>query len=95
MISVKSLVPIWPGLFFHGYYYYKCIYECRSPPEVALYATTLWYIVRLFFDGFKSKADYAAYKEAVEEPLARFKFNTAMIADFKENLMPEISSLIG
>ena len=44
---------------------------------------------------FKSKADYAAYKEAVEEPLAKFKFNTAMIADFKENLMPEISSLIG
>lgn len=44
---------------------------------------------------FKSKANYAAYKEAVEEPLAKFKFNTAMIADFKENLMPEISSLIG
>lgn len=43
---------------------------------------------------FKSKADYAAYKEAVEELLAKFKFNTAMIADFIENLMPEIASLM-
>jgi type I restriction enzyme R subunit len=41
----------------------------------------------------KEKADYAAYKEATEEPVKKFKFFSAMIKDFKENLMPEIAPL--
>ncbi|MCR5322158.1 MAG: HsdR family type I site-specific deoxyribonuclease [Lachnospiraceae bacterium] len=42
----------------------------------------------------KEKADYAAYKNATEDPMPKFKFNGAMIRDFKENLMPEIEPLI-
>ncbi|MGM9885534.1 type I restriction endonuclease subunit R [Streptococcus hyointestinalis] len=41
----------------------------------------------------KEKADYAAYKEATEEPVKKFKFFSAMIKDFKEDLMPEIAPL--
>jgi type I restriction enzyme R subunit len=41
----------------------------------------------------KEKADYAAYKEATEEPVKKFKFFSAMIKDFKEELMPEIAPL--
>lgn len=41
----------------------------------------------------KEKANYAAYKEAIEEPVKKFKFFSAMIKDFKEVLMPEIAPL--
>lgn len=41
----------------------------------------------------KEKANYAAYKEATEEPVKKFKFFSAMIKDFKEDLMPEITPL--
>ena len=41
----------------------------------------------------KEKANYAAYKEATEEPVKKFKFFSAMIKDFKEVLMPEIAPL--
>lgn len=41
----------------------------------------------------KEKANYAAYKEATEEPVKKFKFFSAMIKDFKEVLMPEIALL--
>lgn len=41
----------------------------------------------------KEKANYAAYKEATEEPVKKYKFFSAMIKDFKEVLMPEIAPL--
>ena len=41
----------------------------------------------------KENADYAAYKEATPDALPKFKFNGALIKDFKEVLMPEISPL--
>lgn len=41
----------------------------------------------------KEKANYAAYKEATEEPVKKFKFFSAMIKDFKDVLMPEIAPL--
>lgn len=41
----------------------------------------------------KENADYAAYKETTENALPKFKFNGALIRDFKENLMPEIAPL--
>lgn len=41
----------------------------------------------------KEKANYAAYKEATEEPVKKFKFFSTMIKDFKEVLMPEIAPL--
>ena len=43
----------------------------------------------------KENADYAAYKEATEDALPKFKFNGALIRDFKEELMPIILPLIG
>ena len=42
----------------------------------------------------KENADYAAYKEHTEKPLPKFKFNSAMIRDFKENLMAEITPIL-
>ena len=42
----------------------------------------------------KDSADYAAYKEANEEALPKFKFRKLMIDEFKNVLMPEIESLI-
>nr|MCR5292809.1 DEAD/DEAH box helicase family protein [Eubacterium sp.] len=42
----------------------------------------------------KDKADYAAYKESVKEPLKKFKFNSTMIDEFKEVLMPEVGPLL-
>lgn len=41
----------------------------------------------------KEKANYAAYKEATEKPVKKFKFFSAMIKDFKDVLMPEIAPL--
>lgn len=41
----------------------------------------------------KENADYAAYKEATEDALPKFKFNGALVRDFKESLMPEIGPL--
>lgn len=41
----------------------------------------------------KENADYAAYKEATEDALPKFKFNGALVRDFKDALMPEISPL--
>jgi type I restriction enzyme R subunit len=43
----------------------------------------------------KENADYAAYKAAVENALPKFKFNGALIRDFKDELMPIIAPLIG
>ena len=45
-------------------------------------------------NNFKEKADYAAYKEATEDALPKFKFRSVMIDDFKNNLMPEIEQLL-
>jgi len=45
-------------------------------------------------NNFKSKADYAAYKETTEAALPKFKFNSLLIKDFKERLMAEISGLL-
>ena len=42
----------------------------------------------------KDSADYAAYKEANEDALPKFKFRKLMIDEFKNVLMPEIASLI-
>ena len=42
----------------------------------------------------KGSADYASYKAETEDALPKFKFNGAMIKDFKETLMPEIGPLL-
>ena len=41
----------------------------------------------------KENADYAAYKASTPDALPKFKFNGALIRDFKESLMPEILPL--
>lgn len=41
----------------------------------------------------KELADYTAYKAATENALPKFKFNGAMIREFKDVMMPEISPL--
>lgn len=43
----------------------------------------------------KDSADYAAYKAATPDAMAKFKFRKAMIDDFKENLMAEVAPLLG
>ena len=45
-------------------------------------------------NNFKNKADYTAYKNSVEEPIAKFRFFKALINDFKDGLMAEIGNLI-
>ncbi len=45
-------------------------------------------------NNFKEKADYAKYKESVDEPIAKFKYRTVIINDFKDNLMNEIKPLL-
>lgn len=42
----------------------------------------------------KALADYATYKEQTSDALPKFKFNGALIKEFKEVLMPEISPLL-
>lgn len=42
----------------------------------------------------KEKADYAAYKEATPDAMPKFKFNGALVRDFKEVLMPEVLLLL-
>jgi len=42
----------------------------------------------------KEKADYTAYKDTVEEPLKKFKFNSVMIDEFKNVLMQEVGQLL-
>lgn len=42
----------------------------------------------------KETADYAVYRESVENPLPKFKFHKLMIEDFKDNLMEKIEPLI-
>ncbi len=42
----------------------------------------------------KEKANYAAYKDATPNAMPKFKFNGALIRDFKEVLMPEITPLL-
>jgi len=42
----------------------------------------------------KDSADYTAYKENTEGAMPKFKFNQAMLRDFKETLMPEIIPLL-
>ena len=42
----------------------------------------------------KALADYATYKENTPDALPKFKFNGALIKEFKEVLMPEISPLL-
>ena len=44
---------------------------------------------------FKESADYAAYSSSTDQALKKFQFHKALIKDFKEVLMPEISPLIG
>lgn len=41
----------------------------------------------------KSNADYAKYKETVENSMPKFKFNAALIRSFKDDLMAEIGLL--
>lgn len=43
----------------------------------------------------KENADYATYKSETENALPKFKFNSALITDFKESLMATILPLIG
>lgn len=43
----------------------------------------------------KENADYAKYKSETENALPKFKFNSALITDFKESLMTTIIPLIG
>ena len=38
-------------------------------------------------NNFKDKADYGAYKESTPDALAKFKFRSAMVEEFKEGLM--------
>lgn len=42
----------------------------------------------------KALADYATYKEHTPDALPKFKFNGALIKEFKEVVMPEISPLL-
>ena len=42
----------------------------------------------------KDNAKYAAYKEVTPDPVPKFKFNGALIREFKEVLMPEVSPLL-
>lgn len=42
----------------------------------------------------KESANYAAYKETTPDAMPKFKFNAALVRDFKENLMAEIGQLI-
>ena len=42
----------------------------------------------------KELADYTTYKESTPNALPKFKFNSALIREFKEELMPEIMPLI-
>ena len=42
----------------------------------------------------KEKSDYAAYKEATDGAMPKFKFYSAMINEFKNILMPEIEALL-
>ncbi len=43
---------------------------------------------------FKEKANYAAYKDSTPEAMPKFKFYSAMISEFKNELMPEIGPLL-
>lgn len=43
---------------------------------------------------FKEKANYTAYKESTPEAMPKFKFYSAMISEFKNELMPEIEALL-
>lgn len=42
----------------------------------------------------KELADYASYKATTPDALPKFKFNSTLIKEFKEYLMPEISPLL-
>ena len=42
----------------------------------------------------KEKANYAAYKESSSDAMPKFKFYSAMINEFKNELMPEIEELL-
>ncbi|SFA92380.1 type I restriction enzyme, R subunit [Acetitomaculum ruminis DSM 5522] len=42
----------------------------------------------------KERANYSAYKESTKNALPKFKFNGALIKDFKEELMPAIKPLL-
>ena len=43
----------------------------------------------------KESADYAAYKEATPDAMPKFKFNTALVREFKEELMAKVEPLMG
>lgn len=45
-------------------------------------------------NNLKDLADYAKYKETVENPVPKFKFRKAMITDFKDVLMEEVKDLL-
>ena len=85
----------------------KMIYDSIDE-EIKLFADK-WFVdfedvkyeVYSFRDGelanenqLKEKANYAAYKEATPDALPKFKYNSAMIRDFKEVLMEEVGPLI-
>ena len=42
----------------------------------------------------KENANYSEYKEKTDNPLPKFKFNSALIRDFKEELMPLVEPLL-
>ena len=44
--------------------------------------------------NFKEKSDYSSYKANTENPMVKFKFRTALVRDFKENLMEEVKPLL-
>lgn len=43
----------------------------------------------------KESADYAAYKEATPDAMPKFKFNTALVREFKDELMEKVEPLMG
>lgn len=43
----------------------------------------------------KERADYSEYKKSTDAPMPKFKFNSALIRSFKEDLMPIVEPLLG
>ena len=43
----------------------------------------------------KESADYSAYKDSTPDAMPKFKFNTALVREFKEELMAKVEPLMG
>ncbi|MBR5178979.1 MAG: type I restriction endonuclease subunit R [Lachnospiraceae bacterium] len=43
----------------------------------------------------KESADYSAYKDSTPDAMPKFKFNTALVREFKEELMAKVGPLMG